>query len=185
MSNSETNLDISFILNTVTDFSSSKLVDFLNEKYSSKKSGELFTTGDIQQYLRRGFLPRPYGHHPIEIVENNDIGIRAIRVFFDRTQSGKALVSKLKMYSEVSVYKTGKTKNYSIEQLASILNETYLKASKGEFVLRAHLFAIQYADVINRNNYSLKEITRASKLSENYYSELNKGLKLARFVTLK
>ena len=67
------------------DFTSSKLVEFLNTKYGHKKTEKPFTLGDVQQYIRRGFLPRNYGFHPIERVESNEIGIKLIRVHLDRT----------------------------------------------------------------------------------------------------
>ena len=74
-----------FILNENNDFTVSKLVEFLNDKFKSKKTGSPFTTGDIHQYLRRGFLPKKYGHHPIESIENEDIGVKLVRVYFKKT----------------------------------------------------------------------------------------------------
>lgn len=71
--------------NEKTDFTTSALVDYLNEKYEKKKTGKPFTLGDIQQYLRRGFLPKNYGYHPIERVQNKKIGLKLIRVNFDKT----------------------------------------------------------------------------------------------------
>ena len=67
------------------DYTATKLVDFLNDKYGSKKTGQKFKIGDIQQYLRRGFLPKPYGHHPITFVQNDEIGVKVIRVAFKLT----------------------------------------------------------------------------------------------------
>lgn len=71
-------------INEKTDFTTSALVEYLNKKFTSKKTGEPFNLGDIQQYLRRGFLPKKYGHHPIERIENPSIGIKLIRVNFDK-----------------------------------------------------------------------------------------------------
>lgn len=73
------------VINEETDFTTTALVDHLNKTYSHKKSGSPFTLGDIQQYLRRGFLPKKYGHHPIERVENEKVGIKLIRVDFTKT----------------------------------------------------------------------------------------------------
>ena len=66
------------------DFTTSALVKFLNQKHGVKKGGNPFTLGDVQQYLRRGFLPKPYGHHPIKYIKDDKIGIRLIRVRFDK-----------------------------------------------------------------------------------------------------
>ena len=67
--------DKELIINEETDYTTTALVDFLNKKYKSKKTGMRFTLGDIQQYLRRGFLPKKYGHHPIERIENKKVGM--------------------------------------------------------------------------------------------------------------
>ena len=67
------------------DFTTRKLVNFLNVKYGQKKDGSKFTLGDIQQYLMRGYLPRAYGHHPIERIYNEETGLKFIRVYTDRT----------------------------------------------------------------------------------------------------
>jgi hypothetical protein len=75
-----------FMLYPGMDFTTSALADYLNEKYKTKKTGQKFLIGDIQQYLRRGYLPRPYGHHPISIVENEQIGIKIVRVDFNATK---------------------------------------------------------------------------------------------------
>jgi hypothetical protein len=68
------------------DFTTSRLAEFLNEKYGGKRTGTDFLIGDIQQYLRRGYLPKSYGHHPIEFIGNEEIGIKIIRVHFNKTQ---------------------------------------------------------------------------------------------------
>lgn len=73
------------ILYPETDFTTVRLVDFLNDKYQFKKTGEKFTLNDIQQYLIRGFLPKRYGHHPIARIENEEIGVKLVRVYFDKT----------------------------------------------------------------------------------------------------
>lgn len=56
-------------------FSRSGLADFLNEKYSEKKSGNKFTSRDIQQYAIRGNLPAAYGAHPIKEIRYKDLGL--------------------------------------------------------------------------------------------------------------
>jgi hypothetical protein len=63
-------------------FTTSKLVEFLNEAYGEKKTGKPFSSNDIQQYLRRGKLPVYAGGHPIQLVENEDIGTKLIEVDF-------------------------------------------------------------------------------------------------------
>lgn len=62
------------------DFTLSALVKRLNKKYKQKKSGKKFELGDIQQYVRRGFLPKAYGNENIEVIENDKIGIKVLRL---------------------------------------------------------------------------------------------------------
>lgn len=56
-------------------FSRSGLADFLNKKHNEKKSGEKFTSRDIQQYAIRGNLPKAYGAHPIKEVRYPYLGL--------------------------------------------------------------------------------------------------------------
>jgi len=51
--------------NTHNYFTVEKLVEYLNKKHKTKDNGTPFTGGDVQQYLRRGNLPKSYGHHEI------------------------------------------------------------------------------------------------------------------------
>ena len=74
-----------FVIDDEKDYTTTALVDYLNDKYEHKKTGKKFTLGDIQQYLKRGFLPKPYGHHPIERIEIKKVGLKLIRVHFDKT----------------------------------------------------------------------------------------------------
>lgn len=72
------------ILYVNKDFTTRKLVDFLNTKYGLKKEGSKFTLGDIQQYLRRGHLPKAYGYHPIERIYSQETGLKFIRVYTNK-----------------------------------------------------------------------------------------------------
>lgn len=78
-----------FVLNTETDFTASALVNFLTEKYGTKKGGTEFTFQDIQQYMRRGYLPKAYGHHPLKWITSEDIGLKIIRVDISKTHKKK------------------------------------------------------------------------------------------------
>ena len=77
--------NVAVTLNEETDFSRKKLSEFLNEKYGEKGSGQKFNVRDIQQYMIRGYLPEQYGYHPIEEISIPGIGIKVIRVNFDKT----------------------------------------------------------------------------------------------------
>jgi len=67
-------------------------------------------------------------------------------------------------------------------ELGKILKEMYDDASSGEQLVKIHLFGVKYALVICDNNYKTKDIIRASGLNPSYVAELNKGIKLAKYV---
>ena len=51
----------------VENVSLTTLVEWLNKEYVIKKSGEPFTTSDVQGYINRGYLPRYLGGHTIKV----------------------------------------------------------------------------------------------------------------------
>ncbi len=71
------------ILNEKSDFTTTALVEYLTEKYGTKKSGKPFRIGDFQGYFSRGYLPAAYGGYKIEYITNEAIGLKLIRVHFD------------------------------------------------------------------------------------------------------
>jgi len=71
------------ILSRTKDFTTSKLVKYLTDKYGSKESGKPFTIQDLQQYMGRLKLPKRYGGQRIESVESEEIGVKLIRVHFE------------------------------------------------------------------------------------------------------
>jgi len=70
-------------------------------------------------------------------------------------------------------------------QLASILNEMYNNAPNKEQVAHIHLFGIKYADEIKKSNLTAGDIIRVSDLNISYATEISKGIKLSKYVTLK
>ncbi|MEQ6389237.1 hypothetical protein RZN22_07885 [Bacillaceae bacterium S4-13-58] len=68
-------------------------------------------------------------------------------------------------------------------QLGNILRDMYNGAPKGYKATNIHLFGIKYSDT--RNDYSVKEIVKSSGLNESYVTEVNKGIKLSRYVEVK
>jgi len=73
------------ILKAGKDFTTIGLSSYLNGKFGGKKTGKKFTIGDLQQYAMRGRLPQEYGGHPIEVSENDQIGIKILSVDFTRS----------------------------------------------------------------------------------------------------
>ena len=53
---------------------------------------------------------------------------------------------------------------------------------KGVIIL---FFAVKYADVIEREKYSVQDILKEAQLPESYIGGFNKGLKLSKYVVAK
>lgn len=68
------------VLRVGEDFTPSALVRHLNDCFESKGSGKTFTIRDVQQYTLRGFLPKAYGGNSIEIIRQDKIGIKVLRL---------------------------------------------------------------------------------------------------------
>lgn len=72
-----------------------------------------------------------------------------------------------------------------IEELSELLKDKYENAPKQEQVANIHLFGIQYAEIIKKNNYKVSELIRLAEMKKSYNVELSKGIKLSKFVKLK
>jgi len=67
------------------------------------------------------------------------------------------------------------------EKLGKILADAVAKATKGDIAVTIHLFGIRYADEIGS---SANQVAIAAGISEKYGTELRKGMKLAKHVTV-
>jgi hypothetical protein len=73
----------------------------------------------------------------------------------------------------------------TLEELGKILHEMYFASDEGESVAMIHLFGVKYAREIADLGVSKKSIAKAAGLPESYGTELNKGVKLAKYVLAK
>jgi hypothetical protein len=71
------------------------------------------------------------------------------------------------------------------QELGKILSDMYNNAPHGKQVAKIHLFGVKYADVILRNNFSVKDIVLASGINISYATEVSKGIKLSEYVVPK
>lgn len=69
--------------------------------------------------------------------------------------------------------------------LSKKLKSMYENALKGEKAVSIHLFGIEYADEIRKSNYSISEIVELAGISKSYVVEVNKGINISKYVTLK
>ncbi|MBT2761253.1 hypothetical protein J7E85_08360 [Paenibacillus sp. ISL-20] len=73
----------------------------------------------------------------------------------------------------------------NVSELGRILGDMYNKAPHGDQVAKIHLFGVKYADVILRNNLSVKDIVARSGINPSYATEVSKGIKLSVYVVPK
>ena len=69
-------------------------------------------------------------------------------------------------------------------QISLILKEMYNNAPDKYQSAMIHIFAIHYADVITKNKFSKKVILNIAGMSDNYATELSKGIKISEFVNV-
>jgi len=69
--------------------------------------------------------------------------------------------------------------------LVSKLNEMYAGAASGEAAVMVHLFGVKYANEIKAADTSPSRLAKLSILPDSYGVEINKGVNLSRFVSVK
>lgn len=71
-------------------------------------------------------------------------------------------------------------------ELANELKRMYeAGAQRKEQTTMIHLFGIKYAEIIRINGYIPKGILKYAEMPESYQVEINKGIKLAKYVEIK
>ncbi len=73
----------------------------------------------------------------------------------------------------------------TVLELSTTLRNMYDNAPRGDQAAMIHLFGIKYAKVIRENKYTPKEILLAADMQESYQVEINKGIKLEKYVIPK
>ena len=71
----------------------------------------------------------------------------------------------------------------SAGEAAEILRRMYQEAPKGEMVAQIHLFGIKYAHELQR--LSISDVVELAGISSRYVTEVSKGRKLAKYVTVR
>ncbi|WP_233898030.1 HTH-like domain-containing protein [Tenacibaculum piscium] len=72
-----------------------------------------------------------------------------------------------------------------LKSLGKILKDNYENAKSGETVASIYLFGIKYGKLIKTKNYPINEIIKISEIKDSYFAELNKGIKLSEYITIK
>ena len=69
-------------------------------------------------------------------------------------------------------------------ELGEELRHMYSDALPREKVAMIHLFGIKYADEIKQSKVNCIELTKLAKICRSYATEINKGMKLSKYVKL-
>ena len=70
------------------------------------------------------------------------------------------------------------------QELVDELREAYANAPKGNTACTIHLFGIKHGDAL-REFGSLAKLAKDAGVPESYAVEINKGINLSRYVTIK
>lgn len=73
----------------------------------------------------------------------------------------------------------------TVNELGETLGRMYRQAPKGEAVAMIHLFGIKHAEAIRACDGSIADIVRAAGISDSYVVEVNKGVNLAKYVSIR
>jgi len=73
----------------------------------------------------------------------------------------------------------------TVNELGKILKGMYDDAPQGDRAVMIHLFGIKYANEIRENGYTPKDILKSADMPESYQAEINKGIKLSKYVFAK
>ncbi len=70
-------------------------------------------------------------------------------------------------------------------ELIETLREMYESAPKDDTVTMIHLFGIMYHKDLQNSNVSKKDIAEKATGNQSYQTEINKGIRLAKYVEIK
>ena len=70
-------------------------------------------------------------------------------------------------------------------ELAAILRRMYRNAPNGERSTALHLFGIRYVAELSVPHVSINRMVEQSGVGNSYYTEVRKGMRLAKYVELK
>lgn len=73
----------------------------------------------------------------------------------------------------------------TLKNLGDILHKMYFESEDGEAVAMIHLFGIKYSAEIALLRASKKDLAKAAGIPLSYSTEISKGVKLARYVSVK
>lgn len=85
----------------------------------------------------------------------------------------------------VTTQTEGEAQSMTERELAQALRAMYQNAPLGDRVAAIHVFAIRYAAELERPDVNKATVLELAGMSNSYKTEISKGMRLARYVTLR
>ncbi|MEI8204109.1 MAG: hypothetical protein WCH34_13900 [Bacteroidota bacterium] len=146
------------------------LAEILKQNYNNAYNGEM--VAQIHLFgIKYGKIIRENKFTPLEIINKAELNV--------------AYVAELNKGIKLAEFVCLENDEHELIDLAEILKEKYHNAKNGESVASIFLFGIKYGQLIRRKNISINELIKLSSLNDAYVTELNKGVKLSEYASIK
>jgi 5-methylcytosine-specific restriction protein B len=73
----------------------------------------------------------------------------------------------------------------TINELGAALSNLYHNAPNGDKVAMIHIFGIKHAKELTATRFNKVQVAKTAGIPESYFVEINKGIKLAKYVAIK
>ncbi|WP_294220177.1 hypothetical protein [uncultured Chryseobacterium sp.] len=146
-----------------------ELSKILSENYSIASNGDRV----VQIHLfgvKYGKMIREKRYSVKDIIDKSDLN----ESYIAELNKGIKLSDKVIFDNEIELNTLGK-----------ILGDNFENAKNGETVASIYLFGIKYGKLIKTKNYSINDIIKISGINHTYFAELNKGIKLSEYLSIK
>ena len=147
-----------------------ELSKILSENYENAYNGEKV----VQIHL--------FGVKYGKIIRENNYSSKDI---IDNSELNESYIAELNKGIKLSDKVIFENDEIELNDLGKTLKDNYENAKNGETVASIYLFGIKYGKLIKMKNYAINEIIRISGINESYFAELNKGIKLSEYVSIK
>ncbi len=108
-----------------------------------------------------------------------------VKDIIDKSDLNEAYIAELNKGIKLSNKVIFDNDEIDLNTLGKILGDNFENAKNGETVASIYLFGIKYGKLIKTKNYSINEIIKISGINQAYFAELNKGIRLSEYLSIK
>lgn len=109
----------------------------------------------------------------------------SVKDIINRSDLNESYISELNKGIKLSNKVIFDNDEIELNVLGKILSNNFENAKNGETVASIYLFGIKYGKLIKTKNYSINEIIKISGINQAYFAELNKGIRLSDYLSIK